>query len=65
MVPIGVRFLLHSSSQVIERFSISTKTELKDVDATLPCSLYSFDLDRISRTVDSLRPSALLMLALL
>jgi hypothetical protein len=73
LVPVGIRFWLQSSSQVIKRFSISTKIELvflvhrilKDVDATLPCSLYSLDLDKISRTVDWLRPSALLMLALL
>jgi hypothetical protein len=73
VVPIGIRFWSQSSSQFIKRFTISTKTELlflvhrilKDDGATLPSSLYSLDLDRIGRTVDSLRPSALLMLALL
>jgi hypothetical protein len=73
VVPTGIRFWMQSSSQAIERFFISTKIEhlflvhrtLKGVDATLPCSLYSLHLDTISRTVYSLRPSALLMLALL
>jgi hypothetical protein len=75
LVPVGIHFLLQSSSQVIKWYSILTKIELllflvhctvlKDDDATLTCSLYSLDLDGISHTGNLLRPSALLMLALL
>jgi hypothetical protein len=62
-------FLLHSSSQIIKRYSISTRAELlflvhsipKDSDANLSCSVYSLVLDRIVvlewRLVEAWRPA--------